>query len=629
MEKLNRTKPYKALDPITTINWIRQILGQYGAFTIEKHYENNIYEFCSCRIEIANDGFSGFHIGTNGKGMSIPYSLASAYGEFMERLQNGALFNNFYATKYFVELLEEENLYKKKIKENDLLLKYQYAPDEIVVKIDELINSQLNFLAVLFSETNKKQIYKYLNTLYPNGDLICLPYYNVSKKTIDYLPYDLMKKFFGTNGFCAGNTSREALIQGICEIIERYAIKCIYKNELTLPTIDHDFFYGTIIYERIKLIEQNENKKIVIKNCSMGLGLPVVGVIIIDLDENKYTFLLGSDVSYITALERCFTEIYQGIESIRYKTNHFCHNPFESIDVNEYVKIKQKNYLKTIKCGTGFWPLSIFQEDENYFTIDSEFKNTESDEKDLKKIIDKILTLGFDIYIRDVSYLGFPSYHIFIPRMSEIFYVFDQKEMLIKNNLDKAGIILLNIKNTNDCDLKNLASTIDESLQYEFFRDFDIKNYLLYNTSHDINNLDHDLLLFMIWLKLNDFVKALKYLNNYLNKKESSQELQYYQCFKDYLKMYINNIDEEKKTTLLSVYYYEHIVKQVQKDFINRKDIFSNFKLSSCFNCNNCDIAMDCKYFDILKQFKKIHDKKNSKIIHQYELETILTESVI
>jgi len=43
-----------------------------------------------------------------------------------------------------------------------------------------------------------------------------------------------------------------------------------------------------------------------------------------------------------------------------------------------------------------------------------------SNDEILKEWINKILSKGHDILIRDVSYLGFPSYHIIIPGVSEL-----------------------------------------------------------------------------------------------------------------------------------------------------------------------------------------------------------------
>ncbi|MDD2265008.1 MAG: hypothetical protein WC513_01195 [Bacteroidales bacterium] len=79
---MNRIKPYKEQSPSFTINKIRSILLEIGIFVTEKFKQNG--DFYSCRIEIANDGLEKYHIGTNGKGVSLEFAFASAYAEFME-----------------------------------------------------------------------------------------------------------------------------------------------------------------------------------------------------------------------------------------------------------------------------------------------------------------------------------------------------------------------------------------------------------------------------------------------------------------------------------------------------------------------------------------------------------------
>lgn len=75
----------KDAPPEETIMKIAQILREIG---IKVNINQRIKSpfFNSCRIEIA-----GTHYGTNGKGVTEDSALASAYGEFMERLQTGFL----------------------------------------------------------------------------------------------------------------------------------------------------------------------------------------------------------------------------------------------------------------------------------------------------------------------------------------------------------------------------------------------------------------------------------------------------------------------------------------------------------------------------------------------------------
>ena len=74
---------YKDELPIKTINRIRDILGEMGLLTVETSWKNSVNGFYSVSVQIDNTDLL-----TNGKGTSVEFALASAYGEMMERLKN-------------------------------------------------------------------------------------------------------------------------------------------------------------------------------------------------------------------------------------------------------------------------------------------------------------------------------------------------------------------------------------------------------------------------------------------------------------------------------------------------------------------------------------------------------------
>ena len=77
---------HKDRDPQGTVDNIVEMLEQVGLDT-EMRWTSHPFEgLCSNRVTIA-----GTNIGTNGKGTSEQYCLASGYAEFMERLQNNIL----------------------------------------------------------------------------------------------------------------------------------------------------------------------------------------------------------------------------------------------------------------------------------------------------------------------------------------------------------------------------------------------------------------------------------------------------------------------------------------------------------------------------------------------------------
>lgn len=76
--------------------------------------------------------------------------------------------------------------------------------------------------------------------------------------------------------------------------------------------------------------------------------------------------------------------------------------------------------MKIFINGTGFWPMSVLQGEETY-----EFKGFnhllgESNSYDLKYSINLIESMGYNVYIRNNSFLGFPAYYVVVPGMSQI-----------------------------------------------------------------------------------------------------------------------------------------------------------------------------------------------------------------
>ena len=78
-------KPYKESTPKNTVIRIQKILQDINQLVYPTVWGNPYNEIYSTRVEaIENDG--GF--GTNGKGRNQEFCLASAYAEYIERVQN-------------------------------------------------------------------------------------------------------------------------------------------------------------------------------------------------------------------------------------------------------------------------------------------------------------------------------------------------------------------------------------------------------------------------------------------------------------------------------------------------------------------------------------------------------------
>ncbi len=490
---MKNKKPYKDADPLHTINRIRKILETVNIFTIESHQFSEGGLFCSARVRLGNNGLSSLDIGTNGKGVSPELALASAYGEFLERLQNKALITN---THYLVERTDTNFPIDS--------FGFDYVPDEEYHTIYELFDNIPFVLLELFNTNNKEELIKLLNSKFYNSKIITVPFYHLNTNQTRNLPMSLISHFCSTNGMCAGNTYEEALIQGICEIIERYVIKQIYLKNISPPNIPIEYFSGTTIYEKIKQLEKDFSYRIIIKDCSLGEGWPVIGVLLINEENLTYRFKLGADTNPSVALERCITEIYQGISSNpTYCNFSITHNPFKN------TKEKIKNYYKTIKDGTGYYPQSIFNHKVNYHFNGYYVTNALTSSEDFLQLTNFIVKKGFQIFIRDNSFLDFPTFQVYIPKMSELNYFWSNTKEKIESLQIHNGIEhILKIKRLKNNEIRDLINTIERLEESELISEFIPNNYFLYNLSEELEGLLPDIFKVMIYYKNGDVKKS-------------------------------------------------------------------------------------------------------------------------
>ncbi|MGE5632176.1 MAG: hypothetical protein ACM3TR_13920, partial [Caulobacteraceae bacterium] len=84
--KAERETKYKECVPSETVGRIKGILNEMN-IELEEHWDDTEVDgFYTLRANIPGTG-----LGTNGKGATREYAQASAYAEFMERLQNDYL----------------------------------------------------------------------------------------------------------------------------------------------------------------------------------------------------------------------------------------------------------------------------------------------------------------------------------------------------------------------------------------------------------------------------------------------------------------------------------------------------------------------------------------------------------
>lgn len=603
---MRKFKQYKAVSPEETINRIRVILNNVGILLKESSCEKD--RLYACRLTINNDGMSALDIGTNGKGRSYEYALASGYAEFMERLQNGVVYNQTpldFMVKNILETHDEASPMKRAIIDKNLQSNFVFDVNETVWDADTVINTFCSDLKLFYNIEKDKDVYTKIKMLVKDEQALMVPVYSVTEGKEILYPIKWALMATGSNGMCAGNTPSEAILQGMCEIFERYSAYQIFFNHLTPPTLDIELFKDTIVYSKMKSLINRYGYEFIIKDCSLGKGLPVIGLLIINHKNNTYNFKLGADFVPAIALERCLTEVYQsrrgfiGLSLLNRETT------------NDY-----ERYSKMLQNGTGNWPESIFYATPSYHFSGFDESLGLSNSVDLKYGCKLISDLGSNLYIRDNSYLGFPTYYVMAPGLSGICR--DITELDNNKQADPAFIMSKYRGSFDfDKDINSFTKEVDFSLKKK--GEFNFNELVPFYKSKELSDLDPNLFLCMAYYKIGNYQKAYDYICSFLRGKDN--EYKYYFAASEYILLrHLNNVKDVDVKSTLTIKYGKELANDVIKDMYSPEDIFKYYNFNRHFNWKDMNTNKNSYFLSFLTLDRKLKKAISSNPIKQSKL---------
>lgn len=394
----------KERSPEQTVDTIQKILESKGFSTSYQECDGTFADCYSARLDVTSVPDS--LIGTNGKGVGPEYCKASAYAELMERLENH-IFNAMpVVTDSVVRELYDCNpkpVYQVKGENQPeciLRLKQQIAqtiqqcppwmtPEELV---DEMLE-QCGYDAL-------------------DLGFAMDPYYSLRENKIVNLPTALLQRFAVSNGMAAGNTLEEAIVQAMSEIFERYATIKFVECEYRPPIIPNSYCQRyPRIYRIIQKIEESGRYQVILRDCSMGMKLPVVCGAVVDRERQRFGLKFGSHPNMEVALERIFTEAMQGSTLEAFAGN--------SDPVFSAAETSRVNTFNLIKVGKGDYPISSLLSDSDYPFVPWE-EPTMDNRLAARQMLSLAESLGGDVYLSNRSFLGFPAVFIYISGLSEV-----------------------------------------------------------------------------------------------------------------------------------------------------------------------------------------------------------------
>jgi len=382
---------------------------------------------------------------TNGKGSTKESALASALGEYIERLSN----NHFYAGSFWGEdianaaFVHYPNERWFKLGRKDALPKE--ILDDYCLKIynpdGELRGSHL-------IDTNSGNVAR---------GICSLPYVRQSDGEVVYFPSNLVENLFVSNGMSAGNTLVEAQVQCLSEIFERAVKREILEGEISLPDVPQEVLakYPRIM-AGIQGLEQ-QGFPVLVKDASLGGVYPVMCVTLMTPRTGGVFASFGAHPSLEVALERSLTELLQGrsLEGL----NDLPQPTFASEAVTE-----PNNFVEHFIDSSGIVSWRFFSAKSDYDFVEWDFsgEGEDSNAKEAATLFGILETIGKEAYVAVYDQLGATACRILVPGYSEIYPVED----LIWDNTNKALSFradILNLHRLDDASLEALLERLEDS----------------------------------------------------------------------------------------------------------------------------------------------------------------------
>ncbi|MCD8348355.1 MAG: YcaO-like family protein [Lachnospiraceae bacterium] len=597
---------YKDQRPEDTIWRIQSILHEAGLATVCKWTENE-YEGCySNRVTIYPTA-----LGTNGKGTDRLYAMASGYGELMERIQNALL--------YAGSVAPEDRYYGG----------FEEYPDEKMVPLDELVVQRDPFTEHFFrtlgcehDDEKKKALEDYLSVWNNFREMRveetpCIPFACPAEKRIVYLPISLIINIYGSNGMAAGNTREEALVQGLAEIFERYVNSKIALEHICPPSVPREMLAQIpSLYRIICEIEKDPAYRVDIKDCSLGRGLPVAAIIIYNRNTGNFGVKFASHPSFSVALERTLTEAFQGKNLERFSNTN-------RVGSDALVRHRD-NISNFMKIGNGCYPKEFLSEQPDYAFEPELFLPRKSNTEMLTYMLDLVRGEGYRALIHDASYLGFPSYFIIVPGMSEVFPI-DWARCRENTTLKHVEESFAHLRALTEAEA-------DRIILYMNYK----KNALLENKLSWIfmrpltdripgGNMSTTLMKAMLLYQRGRYGEAVMEMNKvseYFERKQMKEAL-FYKCCSSYMHLRADGAEADACDMLIRKLFPEETAARVSAILADEKTAVSRmYPEPKCYDCEHCEMGEKkyCEYRQTIAVLNKIKDAMKKNIPDQEEL---------
>ena len=384
---------------------------------------------------------------TNGKGASHKACLASALGEYFERLSCNYFFADYYLGEEFA---------------NNAFVHY---PDErwFHIEGDSLPEGLLDQALWNYYDPDKQlkpeQIFD-TNSGSGRRGICALPYRRQKDDQTIWFPVNIIGNIYVSNGMSAGNTANEARVQALSEVFERYVKNTIIAEGICLPEVPREVIKRfPAIAAAIDELQQH-GYSLRVCDASLGGQYPVMSVTLINPRNGSVFASFGAHPCFEVALERSVTELLQGrgLDQL----DGFQQPSFDLDEVADHHNL-ESHFIDS----SGLIAYDFFKTTPDFAFVDWDHDADTHDE--FEYLCQIIHDMGFDIYISDYEHLDVYSCRIIVPGMSDIYPVDD----LVWNNNNEGALFrenVLSLKHLGHAAWRDMLERLEQAGYNDFQR---------------------------------------------------------------------------------------------------------------------------------------------------------------
>ncbi|QEW07236.1 30S ribosomal protein S12 methylthiotransferase accessory factor YcaO [Nitrincola iocasae] len=371
----------------------------------------------------------------NGKGTSREAALASALGEFFERLSC-----NYFFADYFLG---------SKIASGDFVhFPYErWFPVKSAEWPEGLLDEGARNHYDLNNEIHPEALID-INSGNEARGICALPFVKQSTRETVWFPVNILGNLYVSNGMAAGNSIWEARVQALSEIFVRHIKNTIISSGISLPLIPESEIAKHPKVKGALRTLRSKGFVVEVRDASLGGKFPLVNITLINPVDGGCYAAFGAHPKFAVALERAVLDLLQGRE-----LEQLIDFPIPTLDIEEAADPHNLETHFIDSSGVFAWDMLSATTDYPYTPW-----NIEGDtQAEFDELCFRIHRVDMDIYIADYEHLGVYTCRIVVPGMSEIYPV---DELIWRNN-NAAAPLRPALLALSDLDAEGFADLLD------------------------------------------------------------------------------------------------------------------------------------------------------------------------